>query len=138
MNAIYQHASSTEQYLDLGLRDQWYPVLASWEVSANPVGITRLGENIVVWRDEAGQLYALEDRCPHRGARLSLGWNLGDRVACWYHGVEVGEMVWLQMYLRCMNVHSRVQPVLKAIQLLKSMTLFLSGLESTPMSHQQS
>ncbi len=89
MNAIYQQASSTEDYLELGLRDQWYPVLASWEVNANPVGITRLGENIVVWRDHDGQLHALEDRCPHRGARLSLGWNLGNRVASWYHGVEV-------------------------------------------------
>ncbi|WP_336721267.1 aromatic ring-hydroxylating dioxygenase subunit alpha [Acinetobacter soli] len=89
MNAIYQQVSSTEDYLELGLRDQWYPVLASWEVNANPVGITRLGENIVVWRDHDGQLHALEDRCPHRGARLSLGWNLGNRVACWYHGVEV-------------------------------------------------
>lgn len=78
-----------EQYLDLGLRDQWYPVLASWEVGSNPVGITRLGENIVVWRDDQGAVHALEDRCPHRGARLSLGWNLGNRVACWYHGVEV-------------------------------------------------
>ncbi len=32
---------------------------------------------------------ALEDRCPHRGARLSLGWNLGGSVACWYHGIEI-------------------------------------------------
>jgi len=80
---------NVEKYLDLGLRDQWYPVLASWEVASNPVGITRLGENIVVWRDDQGQVHALEDRCPHRGARLSLGWNLGNRVACWYHGVEV-------------------------------------------------
>ncbi len=43
----------------------------------------------MVWRDDQGQVHALEDRCPHRGARLSLGWNLGNRVACWYHGVEV-------------------------------------------------
>ncbi len=78
-----------ESYLDLGLRNLWYPVLASWEVSNSPVGITRLGDNIVVWRDSDGNLNAIEDRCPHRGARLSLGWNLGDRVACWYHGVEV-------------------------------------------------
>ena len=34
-------------------------------------------------------MHALEDRCPHRGARLSLGWNLGERVACWYHGIEI-------------------------------------------------
>ncbi|GGA12028.1 aromatic ring-hydroxylating oxygenase subunit alpha [Dyella caseinilytica] len=77
-------------YLRQGLRDLWYPVVASWEVSSAPLGITRLGENIVLWRDAQGQVHALEDRCPHRGARLSMGWNLGDRVACWYHGVEVG------------------------------------------------
>ncbi|MFC6672180.1 Rieske 2Fe-2S domain-containing protein [Marinobacterium aestuariivivens] len=78
-----------ENYLDLGLRDLWYPVASSWEVAGSPVGITRLGENIVLWRDAEGVVRALEDRCPHRGARLSFGWNLGDRVACWYHGVEV-------------------------------------------------
>jgi phenylpropionate dioxygenase-like ring-hydroxylating dioxygenase large terminal subunit len=76
-------------YLRQGLRDLWYPVVASWEISSAPLGITRLGENIVLWRDTQGQVHALEDRCPHRGARLSMGWNLGDRVACWYHGVEV-------------------------------------------------
>ena len=89
MNAILSFENNVESYLDLGLRDKWYPVLSSWEVSSNPVGITRLGENIAVWRDEQGQIHAIEDRCPHRGARLSLGWNLGDRLACWYHGIEV-------------------------------------------------
>jgi phenylpropionate dioxygenase-like ring-hydroxylating dioxygenase large terminal subunit len=53
------------------------------------MGITRLSENIVLWRDKGGKVHALEDRCPHRGARLSLGWNLGDRLACWYHGVQI-------------------------------------------------
>lgn len=89
MNAIFKDTQNVEAYLELGLRDQWYPVLASWEVNTSPVGITRLGENIAVWRDKQGQVHAIEDRCPHRGARLSLGWNLGDRLACWYHGVEV-------------------------------------------------
>ena len=89
MNAILKETPNVEEYLNQGLRDQWYPVLASWEVNSHPVGITRLGENIAVWRDEQGQIHAIEDRCPHRGARLSLGWNLGNRLACWYHGVEV-------------------------------------------------
>ncbi|RZT36766.1 aromatic ring-hydroxylating dioxygenase subunit alpha [Cupriavidus agavae] len=79
-----------EARLNSGLRNYWYPVVASWQVNAAPIGITRLSQNIVVWRDSAGKVNALEDRCPHRGARLSMGWNLGDRVACWYHGVEVG------------------------------------------------
>lgn len=81
--------TEVQAHMDLGLRSLWYPVLASWEVGSNPVGITRLGQNLVLWRDHGGKLSAVEDRCPHRGARLSRGWNLGDRLACWYHGVEV-------------------------------------------------
>lgn len=75
--------------VDLGLRDLWYPVAPSWSLGANPLGMTRLGEDIVLWRDRDGQIHCLEDRCPHRGARLSLGWNLNDRIACWYHGVQM-------------------------------------------------
>ncbi len=78
-----------ERRMDMGLTGYWYPVLPSWAVSDAPTGITRLCQNIVLWRDGDGSVHALEDRCPHRGARLSMGWNLGDRVACWYHGVEV-------------------------------------------------
>ncbi len=78
-----------EALLQHGLRNFWYPVLPSYRVQGAPIGITRLAENIVLWRDRDGAVHALEDRCPHRGARLSKGWNLGDRIACWYHGVQV-------------------------------------------------
>ena len=77
------------EYLKTGVKNAWYPVIPSWRVLDAPVGLTRLGENIVLWRDKNGTVRALEDRCPHRGARMSLGWNLGDRVACWYHGIEI-------------------------------------------------
>lgn len=89
MSKTKEQSDAVQQYLDQGLRSLWYPVVASWEVGSNPLGITRLGENIVLWRDFDGHINAIEDRCPHRGARLSRGWNLGDRLACWYHGVEV-------------------------------------------------
>ena len=79
-----------ENQFEKGLLNLWYPVLPSWALGDTPIGITRLSRNIVLWRDREGHVHALEDRCPHRGARLSLGWNLGDRLACWYHGVEVG------------------------------------------------
>jgi phenylpropionate dioxygenase-like ring-hydroxylating dioxygenase large terminal subunit len=93
-----------EQYLNLGVRDAWYPVLPSWRVHDAPVGITRLGDNLVIWRDAAGALHAIEDHCPHRGARISLGWNLGDRLACWYHGIQVsgeGKVVEVPAYTEC-------------------------------------
>jgi len=89
MSKNHAHDALTEDRLNKGLKNCWHPVLASWAVHDTPVGITRLSENIVLWRDADGQVNAVEDRCPHRGARLSLGWNLGDRIACWYHGVEV-------------------------------------------------
>ncbi len=76
--------------VDLGVRNRWYPIAASWMVGERPLGLMRLGEPIVLWRDRDGNVRALADRCPHRGARLSMGWNLGDRLACRYHGVEVG------------------------------------------------
>lgn len=81
---------AVERLVNRGVRNFWYPVAPSWMVHRAPVGLTRLSDTLVLWRDETGAVHALEDRCPHRGARLSLGWNLGDRVACWYHGVEVG------------------------------------------------
>ncbi|WP_332308763.1 aromatic ring-hydroxylating dioxygenase subunit alpha [Sphingobium sp. TCM1] len=95
---------TAEQRLNAGLRNLWYPVAASWMVAKAPVGLIRLGERIVLWRDEGGQVHAVEDRCPHRGARLSMGWNLGERVACWYHGVEVdgeGRMARVPALAKC-------------------------------------
>ena len=80
---------SIRKRVALGPRNRWYPVAASWMVTDTPIGLTRLGEKIAVWRDKEGTVHIIEDRCPHRGARLSMGWNLGDRIACWYHGIEV-------------------------------------------------
>lgn len=78
-----------ERLIDSGLRNLWYPIAPSRMVSDKPVGLTRLGEKLAVWRDGEGVVHVMEDRCPHRGAPLSLGRNLGNRLACWYHGVQV-------------------------------------------------
>ena len=94
--------TSVQNYLDMGLRGLWYPVLASWEVQSAPVGITRLGEQIVVWRNKDGQVQALEDRCPHRG--VGLEWQpdqfldpSNSLIQCATHGalflIESGECV---------------------------------------------
>jgi phenylpropionate dioxygenase-like ring-hydroxylating dioxygenase large terminal subunit len=77
---VSDHFTAAEERLNTGLLDYWYPVLPSWALHGAPIGITRLSQNLVLWRDPAGGVHACEDRCPHRGARLSLGWNLGDRI----------------------------------------------------------
>jgi vanillate O-demethylase monooxygenase subunit len=51
-----------------------------------PHAVTALGETIVVWRSADG-LHALEDRCPHRAAPLSLGRCEEGRLRCLYHGL---------------------------------------------------
>jgi phenylpropionate dioxygenase-like ring-hydroxylating dioxygenase large terminal subunit len=79
-------------YLLLGIRNRWWPVLPSRMVQTGgkPVGLTRLGEKIVLWRDHGGTIRVQADRCPHRAVPLSRGLNEGDRIRCNYHGVEVG------------------------------------------------
>ena len=72
-----------------GLKDLWYPICPSGFVADMPVSLRRLGKKIVLWRSSDGKPHALEDHCPHRGAPLSRGVIMGDRIACPYHGVEV-------------------------------------------------
>ncbi len=71
------------------IRNQWYVVLESKEVKRNkPVGVTRLGEKLVFWRDSRGKVSCMHDRCPHLGAQLCQGKINGDNLACPFHGFE--------------------------------------------------
>ncbi|MBN9370525.1 MAG: hypothetical protein ABS53_06810 [Hydrogenophaga sp. SCN 70-13] len=70
-------------------RQLWHPVVASHTLREAPLARGLLGEALVLWR-EHGAVHAWADRCPHRGARLSLGRVLttvqGPRLECPYHG----------------------------------------------------
>ena len=71
-----------------GLRNYWYPALASWRLRRRPRAITLLGEDIVLYRD-GGRVFALQDRCAHRGAKLSKGtcqFRGSGAISCPYHG----------------------------------------------------
>ncbi|MGE3388457.1 MAG: Rieske 2Fe-2S domain-containing protein [Gammaproteobacteria bacterium] len=48
------------------------------------------GERLVLYRTPAGRIVALEDRCVHRQAALSLGQKEGEHVRCLYHGLRFG------------------------------------------------
>jgi len=47
--------------------------------------------DMAVWRGHSGRVHAWDNRCPHRGMRLSFGFVRGDRLACLYHGWQFGE-----------------------------------------------
>jgi nitrite reductase/ring-hydroxylating ferredoxin subunit len=66
---------------------RWHPLCLSLSVEkSSSAGVKLLGKELVVWRDEAGKAHVWEDRCPHRGMKLSLGFVRGDHLACLYHG----------------------------------------------------
>lgn len=69
----------------------WIPIALARDV---PVGITRAviidGREVVIWRGEDGVAHVWEDRCPHRGMRLSLGFVRGNALNCLYHGWQYG------------------------------------------------
>ena len=65
----------------------WFPVARVEEVVPRHVVQAQiLGQEVAVWRDDAGQVNAWENRCPHRGVRLSIGINDGKELRCQYHG----------------------------------------------------
>jgi phenylpropionate dioxygenase-like ring-hydroxylating dioxygenase large terminal subunit len=79
----------------------WHPVAALHELGATggaPLAVTLLGAELVLWRDgtgdNAGAVHAFDDRCPHRGTKLSLGRVqrvAGEhRLECAYHGWQFG------------------------------------------------
>jgi phenylpropionate dioxygenase-like ring-hydroxylating dioxygenase large terminal subunit len=68
------------------LRRYWYPVAYADAVAADPVAFRLFGERYVAWRDDAGAVHAVVDRCAHRGARLSQGWVADGLLTCPYHG----------------------------------------------------
>lgn len=69
----------------------WIPIALGRDV---PVGVTRAvivdGREVVIWRGDDGVVHVWEDRCPHRGMRLSLGFVRGNALNCLYHGWQYG------------------------------------------------
>jgi phenylpropionate dioxygenase-like ring-hydroxylating dioxygenase large terminal subunit len=69
------------------LKNRWYVAGLSGEVTDKPLGRMLLGEPVVLYRTSDGTPAALEDRCCHRQAALSLGEIEGDNLRCGYHGL---------------------------------------------------
>jgi vanillate O-demethylase monooxygenase subunit len=71
-------------------KNTWYVACTSDEVKEKPLGRRVCNERMVFFRNEDGEVAALEDFCPHRGAALSLGFVREGRLVCGYHGLAMG------------------------------------------------
>jgi vanillate O-demethylase monooxygenase subunit len=70
------------------IRNTWYIAAEPHEVTTRPLARTLLEKPIVLFRTESAKVVALDDRCPHRFAPLSLGRVVGERIQCGYHGAQ--------------------------------------------------
>ena len=71
------------------IKNQWYVVLESKQLKKNKlIGITRVSEKLVFWRDENNGVNCIFDKCCHRGASLSAGKIVNNHVECPFHGFQ--------------------------------------------------
>ncbi|MDA9228530.1 Rieske 2Fe-2S domain-containing protein [Rhodobacteraceae bacterium] len=69
------------------LKKNWYPIASSLDVPKRHVYHAQLlGREFAVWRADDGNVNVWENRCLHRGVRLSIGINEGTELRCQYHG----------------------------------------------------
>jgi vanillate O-demethylase monooxygenase subunit len=71
----------------------WYVAATPDEIAAMPSGALGrkiCGQDVVFFQDADGNVAALEDWCPHRGAPLSLGRVCEGKLVCGYHGLTMG------------------------------------------------
>jgi ferredoxin-NADP reductase/nitrite reductase/ring-hydroxylating ferredoxin subunit len=68
-------------------RARWHPIAASHDLPYRHVFHAQLlGREFAVWRADDGYVNVWENRCLHRGVRLSIGINDGRELKCQYHG----------------------------------------------------
>lgn len=67
------------------MNDYWFPLEWSDRIASKPLGVVLNSTPIVLFRT-SGQIHALLDRCPHRGAPLSNGSVHNGCIVCPYHG----------------------------------------------------
>ncbi|HLY67670.1 MAG TPA: Rieske 2Fe-2S domain-containing protein [Chloroflexota bacterium] len=77
----------------LGLREYWYPALLEKQVGWRlPEMVQLLGEDVCFFRGKTGKVVAVDNACPHRGAKLSKGHcDFKGTLACFYHGMVFDE-----------------------------------------------
>lgn len=70
------------------VRNAWYVAATAEELAQGLVARRVLEEPIVLFRTRDGAVAALEDRCCHRNAPLSIGRLMDGEIECGYHGLR--------------------------------------------------
>lgn len=78
------------QVREVGINpNYWYP--ATWASELKPgqvLPVVIWNSAIALYRSQDGQIYAIEDACPHKGIALHKGQVAGENLTCPYHGWE--------------------------------------------------
>ena len=81
----FHQASPAEAFL----MNCWY--VAAWDhelIDGKLLARTILDRPVVLYKGDSGKAVALDNRCCHRGAKLSEGRLEGDNLRCMYHGLK--------------------------------------------------
>ncbi len=89
VNATVCRPTPTKREPAMFPKNAWYVACTADEIADKPLGRTICNEKIVFYRPAPGQVAALDDFCPHRGAPLSLGTVCEGHLQCGYHGLRV-------------------------------------------------
>lgn len=66
---------------------RWFPIATELDLPDRHIFHGQLlGRELAVWRADDGFVNVWENRCLHRGVRLSIGTNDGVELTCRYHG----------------------------------------------------
>src|SRR5581483_9857279 len=97
------------------LRRYWQVVGVVPEMDQDPVRPVRLlGEDLVLYRDEAGRYGLVAQRCAHRGISLAYGIPQENGLRCAYHGWTYngeGQVVDMPFEPACLPLKITAYPV---------------------------
>jgi nitrite reductase/ring-hydroxylating ferredoxin subunit len=68
------------------LRRFWHPIMMAERIGDRPLPVRILGEDLVLFRDLAGDVGLVHKHCPHRGMSLEFGIIAEHGLRCAYHG----------------------------------------------------
>ena len=97
------------------LRRYWWPISAVSELDKDPVRPVRLlSEDLVLFRDEAGRIGLIGNRCAHRGISMAYGIPQENGLRCAYHGWtynQQGQVVDMPFEPACLPLKITAYPV---------------------------